>query len=159
MSNAIQLISNSQPADIGRSWSASALIENTGETPTRNLRQHTRLAIGGDPEAAIAWTDKKLEFVHNIIGPKSAGAGGIFTTTDMQQLRDKSLLTAAGIVKYEDIFGRPHITEFCYHARVPAVDFAHFPIGQPIRVYTALCERHNCADDECGTDWEQRAEE
>ncbi|WP_316206734.1 MULTISPECIES: hypothetical protein [unclassified Bradyrhizobium] len=159
ISNAVQFISYSQPAEIGRSWSASALIENTGETPTRNLRQYTRIALGGDPEQLIAWKDKTLQFVRNLIGPKSSGTGGIFTTDDMQQMRDKQLISIAGIVKYEDVFGEPHLTEFCYKPRVPRIDFQHFPVGQPIRAFSVVCEHHNCADDECGPDWRERAKE
>ena len=71
----------------------------------------------------------------------------------------KGYVGAFGAVRYKDVFGKTHLTEFCYTAQFVPIDFSKFPVGQPIRVGGVPCERHNCLDDECGADWEKRAQD
>jgi hypothetical protein len=72
-------------------------------------------------------------------------------TEDLNKLVSAGLM-AVGIIRYYDIFGEPHLTEF-----FTPIDGDNFPIGQPLRIRGNQCPTHNCEDDECSADWKDRA--
>jgi hypothetical protein len=162
MSNAFQYITYQDSTDTGRTWLAFPLIENIGNTPTRNLTTFTQGTLG--IPTGFPWNDpaKQTPRVHRLIGPKGssiAQAIGI-NAGAFNQIQTGPKFGAAGIIRYQDIFGGWHLTKYCYVARpVTHLNFQTFPANQPIRAEGQLCENHNCADDECGPDWERRARE
>ncbi|NPU12002.1 hypothetical protein HL666_14615 [Bradyrhizobium sp. 83002] len=146
-------------------WVISTVLENVGNTPTRHMRSSFDFVWGPAPVSAETFESRdpyKLPFGTGLIGPKSETATGllILGPTNLTPLQKRQThVGGIGVIKYQDIFGAPHLTEYCFTALVPPIDFTNFPIGQPIRVKGAFCERHNCADEDCGPDWKQRAQQ
>lgn len=66
-------------------------------------------------------------------------------------------LAGIGIMRYADVFGDPHLEEFCHRAQFGDMDWNGWPAGQPLRVRGIACDNHNCADEHCGPDWRARA--
>ena len=68
-----------------------------------------------------------------------------------------------GIAKYQDVFGDRHLTRFCYAFLLDQpIDWDNYPVGQPIRVpgvTSPQCAKHNCEDEECGSNREKLATE
>jgi hypothetical protein len=90
-----------------------------------------------------------------LIGPKSEVDGSVLTGKNVQ-FKCSAAISMTAVIKYEDIFGRPHITEACQFIR--SIDeFKSFPAGQSVSVGAEACNEHNCADEECGADWKERA--
>ncbi|MGJ4899439.1 hypothetical protein ACQR2B_31035 [Bradyrhizobium oligotrophicum] len=163
MSNSFQYITYQEPSEAGRMWHASPIIENVGNTQTRNLSTFTNGAIGGTPND-FPWKDsaKQTPRVHRLIGPKGSSIAQAFNADPQgfNQLQTGPRFGAVGVIRYQDIFGGWHLTEYCYVARpVTHLNFQNFPANQPVRAEGQLCEQHNCADEECGPDWEKRARE
>jgi hypothetical protein len=162
ISNAFQYITYQEPSDTGRTWLAFPLIENTGNTQTRNLTTFTQGTIGSPTD--FPWNDpaKQRPRAHRLIGPKGSAIAQKLGAdpAGFNQLQMGPRLGAAGIIRYRDIFGGWHLTEYCYVAQpVTHLNFQTFPANQPIRAEGQLCEDHNCADDECGPGWEERAKQ
>lgn len=171
IANRAVLVSNSWSAvtynDISskqREWQLTPVIENTGNTPTENLRYISSMGIcvnGTPPKEA---TDRQLDwrrktdggFIRNIIGPKSNIATQFLNITN-STFNCPWTGDAVGLVKYSDIFGNPHLLEFCTLIRLPNIDFQSYPTGQTIRIQGFACPYHNCSDNECGSDWKERA--
>jgi hypothetical protein len=170
VANSIKLVSYNQPGDKERPWQMAPVIENTGNTPTRRLRFVTTIGICGGAaldskdtlDKIIDWRGvakkgAKNQFT-NVIGPKSEIIG---TSVELANVTINCPWTVdfVGVAKFDDIFDRPHITEFCSVFHFPTIDFQNYPMGVPIRIQGFGCSYHNCSDDECGADWKQRAAE
>lgn len=164
-SNSIKFFTYDPPvADDGkrgtgpRNWSVSARIENVGGTPTRNAR----VAIGYQIRLRDVDDAAFEEFIASkpvagkiFIGPRSETPYSGLNLTEVDVPPNIGVL---GVVKYQDIFGYPHIGEFCYSAFIfPPINFRLAPAAQPINFSGAQCTHHNCADEECGSDWKKRA--
>jgi hypothetical protein len=95
-------------------------------------------------------------FAPALIGPHSEYAAEriIISNTAIE-----SPIGAMGIAKYEDIFGYPHLSEFCFNIKPPTIDLAKYPIGQAVYLGGFPCDSHNCIDAECGPDWKRRAKQ
>jgi hypothetical protein len=162
ISNSVQYITYQDPSESFRKWDITPIIENTGNTQTVALTTFSKFSIGGI-DNTFPWDDptKQIPRAVRLIGPKTSEFGQSFTTApDMlkQFQTNNARLGVVGIARYRDIFGRWHLTEYCYLARaMAAVDFQRFPAFQPLKVDGILCDKHNCADEECGGDWEERA--
>jgi hypothetical protein len=157
-----QLINYGDKASGHTQWIIAPMIENTGATATRFLKINstTNSFVGR------GWNFHEMDkepFATGIIGPRSNILGGIFGFTAVNVGQFQLNILSAGTVKYEDIFQKRHITEFCYRFFLRAhIDWEGYPAGQPIRSTGAItdeCANHNCADGECGPDWEKRAKE
>jgi hypothetical protein len=166
ISNSMRFISYEPTTDPNRKWQISDVLTNVGNTPTRHLRFVPRLGVCFTGTAAqidvndtFPWRNTaKSAYSRNLIGPKSDidGATIIFSNV---KIACPIALTSRGVIKYEDIFGYPHITEFCHYI-ASIDDFKNFPAGQSVSAGARPCENeHNCVDEECGPDWKQRAKE
>jgi hypothetical protein len=144
-------------------WTIFSIVENIGNTPTRNLEMRGMTEHGGKTQFQILdhynWKDAlKSAGRRGVIGPKSETIFLGFETAanDLAQIAEWDTrigqhyrLEMAGIITYQDIFNERHITEFCFAVYLPRTDFEHYAIGQAIRSDAELCPKHNCADDEC----------
>jgi hypothetical protein len=166
ISNAIQMITYAKPSDTGRPWQYGPIIENVGNTPTKNLRYASSGALCSSDMSAKTvdrihiWRKReRTQWVLRdaLIGPKSEIIGGRELVLTDSQIACQIPILAFGVIQYRDIFGQPHLVEFCYGVTPGFVDLKSYPMGQRIRLQGAPCETHNCQDDECGSDWEERA--
>lgn len=136
-------------------WSVSPVIDNTGNTGTREMLMTSIVGTTGEPDFDAL---EKTEFAPALILPKSDMTGAVVSMDGrgLDLLRGGGLI-AMGIVKYADIFGDLHLVEFCHRAQFGPIDWEGAPAGQPLRIRGLACERHNCEDNECGADWQARA--
>ena len=136
-------------------WSVSPLIDNTGNTGTREMLLTSIINAAGEQDFD---TLEKAEFAPALILPKSDMPGAVawMDGRALDLLRGGGLITM-GIIKYADIFGDVHLVEFCHRAQFGAIDWEGAPAGQPLRIRGLACETHNCEDNECGTAWHVRA--
>jgi hypothetical protein len=136
-------------------WSVSPLIDNTGNTGTREMLMTSIISPAGEPDFDAL---EKAEFAPALILPKSEMTGAVAAMDGraLDLLRGGGLITM-GILKYADIFGDLHLVEFCHRAQFGAIDWEGAPAGQPLRIRGLACEMHNCEDNECGRDWHARA--
>jgi hypothetical protein len=168
ISNSAKFLSYEEPYKLDRKWEITPIIDNVGNTPTVYLRYShgTGLCYNGLPDDLGSATDQhsdiwkrgtKNRYQSAIIGPKSEIAAAIVGFSDVK-INCQVAITEYMIAKYKDIFGYSHISESCYYMLRGVVnDFASYPIGQSIRVFSLACRAHNCADSECGPDWKERA--
>jgi hypothetical protein len=135
-------------------WSVSPVIDNTGNTGTREMLMTSIVGATGEPDFDAL---EKKEFAPALILPKSDMTGAVVSMDGraLDLLRGGGLI-AIGVVKYADIFGDLHLVEFCHRAQFGAIDWEGAPAGQPLRIRGLACERHNCEDNECGADWQAR---
>ncbi|NPU12039.1 hypothetical protein HL666_14805 [Bradyrhizobium sp. 83002] len=162
LSNSFQYITYQEPTESNRIWIASPLIENSGNTQTRRMTTFTQGYVG--LPGGFPWDDstKQQPRANRLIGPKGSSVAQTVGATpeSFNQMQSGPKLGAAGIIRYQDIFGGWHLTEYCYFARpMTHFDFKAFPSNQPVRAEGQLCDQHNCADEECGPDWLKRAME
>jgi hypothetical protein len=136
-------------------WSVAPLIENTGNTGTREMLITSVIGAAGGADFDSL---EKAVFAPALILPKSEMTGAVFSMDGrgLDQLRGAGLI-ALGIVKYADVFGALHLVEFCQRAEFGPIDWEGVPAGQPLRIRGIACETHNCEDNECGADWQARA--
>src|SRR5262249_44812913 len=147
VANSIQFVTYSDVTDTTRSWEVAPIIENVGNTPTRNLRYTTRVGfcpqnpMGDRYDTGINWrSPPKADLVRNAIGPKSEIIGAY------QRFGNVTLNCAwsvgfAGLVKFDDIWGHAHLFEFCGATTPHTIDFQHFPAGQRIRIAGFACPK------------------
>jgi hypothetical protein len=165
-SNAIELITyGEQVGDEGQRWVISPIVENSGQTPTRNLRTSSNHAYGQGfmtSDEFEKFSPYKMSFGPALIMPRSDITIGRFSGSAklMGQFRRREVQAHIwGAAKYEDIFGDHHLSEWCYTPEIPPADFEKYPVGQRLRTQSTLCDKHNCTDEECGPDWEERAKQ
>jgi hypothetical protein len=163
-STSFQMINYGKKDNNGHlTWQLSPAIENTGNTSTRFMEIKAPILGGVARGFNFSATISRGEFEHASIPPRSTILGGSMGFS--VGLPPGVLpIIAIGIVKYGDVFGDRHLTEYCYEFfPYTPIDLDNYPAGQPIRVVGATfiegCEKHNCEDDECGADWKQRATE
>src|SRR5262249_11601755 len=136
-------------------WSISPLIENTGNTGTRGMLMNSMISSAGDADFDSL---EKAAFSPALILPKSEMTGAVFSMDGpgLDLLRGCGLITV-GTLNWADIFGDPHLVDFCHRAQLGAIDGEGVPAGQPLRIRGIACETHNCEDNECSPDWHARA--
>jgi hypothetical protein len=154
-------------------WLARPGIENSGSTPTRNLRwimgpSFTFVSIDEIP-GIVPQVDKKQTaasgWTFGTIGPRSrmnldypANATGFGDQPFLQIAHGEARLLFTGIIRYNDIFPNTneHLTKFCYFIRADILDAAKLASGAPLELsdlghpYGRQCgARTNCTDEEC----------
>ena len=135
-------------------WIVAPLIENAGNTGTHRLMINVGTVIGPINFGAL----DQREFIPAVLLPKSdMTAGEIATEGPKLNEYRVGRLAAIGIMRYADVFGDPHLEEFCHRAQFGDMDWNGWPAGQPLRVRGIACDDHNCADEHCGPDWRERA--
>lgn len=160
ISNSLNLISYSPPATQDRAWTMYPVIESVGNTQTKYLRFYSDFAECGNPNLPLkqfsVQSNDPQAYRHQLIGPKSNVSGTTATFQANQCNGTVADIIVSGIIKYSDIFSYVHLTEFCnYIVRVDSL--GNYPAGQAVRINAIPCNQHNCTDEECGPDWEQRA--
>ena len=169
ISNSIRLISYGTVGDKERQWQTASILENVGNTPTKRL--HYITMVGFCPvfpvtdatwENGMPWVDPSMDsFIYNLIGPKAEIDGTAIPTRNVTNSCNIAAISE-GLIKYRDIFNSFHLVEFCSYVQgtfYRGIDFQNYPSGQAIRVRTLPCPKHNCSDEECGTDWYARAKD
>jgi hypothetical protein len=141
-----------------RKWQLATLITNTGNTSTRRMMVHGVTGVGGDPETSFDWAVSKDQFSPYVLLPKEEKAVGLLFLDAKNAQDAEHSISGAGIIRYEDIFGGIHLTEYCVRGQYDYIDWQNYPAGEPIRGRLYRCSTHNCEDDECGRDWRERAE-
>jgi hypothetical protein len=154
VSNKVQFVTYGKKRKDINEWVLSAIIENGGNTPTRDLKISFATGMGGPPFSMIngfPWRDVP-EVSGGVIGPKGErlGPGYITSANDLANMATGHYrVSMAGVITYKDIFGSSHRSEFCFDVIAPPVDFENYPIGQIIRQTPMFCTEHNCTDQEC----------
>jgi hypothetical protein len=137
-------------------------FENSGATPGTQVVEETNVCMqkGSDIDEDFNYRDlHNTQNVFAMIGPRTGFSS--FYHLEPEQvdaiMKSKTNLFVWGWVKYLDIFGDSHTTEFCkkyfgFTKQQGATDRADFD------VHFTQCPKHNCADDGCrneklGTDW------
>lgn len=155
-----------------RYWWFTPIIENSGNTPTKNLHYlsiascaSNPLGLGprqilacdfthrgepDDPELSVSHAGPQFRMSNAPLGPHaSIPLGGIGVTDDFIKAIQKGYAWYIyGVIRYNDVFPRSvsHVTKYCYQIRV---DLSAG--GDAVPAY-ALCNHWNCADDECKAD-------
>jgi hypothetical protein len=154
-------------------WMARPEIENSGRTPTRNLRwimgpTVTTVPIDKVPDIMPKVDEKQAAgggWTYGTLGPRSrmnldypANASGLAEQIFLQIAHGEGRLLFTGILRYNDIFPNSieQITKFCYFIRADILDTAKLPPGTPLQLsdlghpYGRQCGgRTNCTDEEC----------
>ncbi len=142
-----------QPVNIleqGRSIiSFHPIWENSGATPTRNFRQFFHIDVI-DPANVDRFTMQSVDASKqrvSVIAPHAKVPGGIDYLTPEEFFAvgkvNKPDAVLYGQLDYDDVFGAPHVTKFCYDYKATSQQ------GNAVSGVYVLCARHNCADDDC----------
>lgn len=133
-------------------WFFRVLAQNSGNTPTKNLRYIlTASQSPSDPGPIFNDPPGDVSIFRSIIGPKTTtnilGLSGLPATTIEKLANGRSNWYLYGVFHYQDWFNdRSHYaTKFCF-AAIPFIE------GDKVRVSYEPCIYWNCADDECETD-------
>jgi hypothetical protein len=126
-------------------------LENSGNTQTKNLVvslycPHPRPEVKEDPITA----NGNPLVRSRLLGPKQTVWAGVceYPTEELEDVRDnKTDMFIAMIARYDDIFNKPHVTEYCVKIVNLNGDFKN--AGETPKNNLAACEKHMCADDEC----------
>jgi hypothetical protein len=158
-----------------QAWHFTPIIENSGNTPTKDLR-FNMMIDGGPTEPEEGWTapypgvdlpdgpvDPEIPFkrlpLHGraVLGPKSQAPAVFGNSTIGAELLKKTMTShwhfyVYGVFHYHDIFPMTseHVTKYCY-----AIGTS-FKNDQVVPRF-GLCSHWNCADSECESDrkeWE-----
>jgi hypothetical protein len=164
VANSGRFITYADSSEKPRRWQFTPLIENVGNTPTRNFRYAYAFGLCIAPRFEREDVEKMEPFrdgtkprtYKSLIGPKAEIEATVIGLQNAA-IDCPSAIASVGFAKFNDIFNRPHLVEFCYLFRLPKIDLQNFPIGQPVRVQGMACDHHNCSDEECGPDWKERA--
>jgi len=136
-------------------WEFRPYMGNSGDTPTRNAQVHANfLFLPTALPANFSFVDLDQGSIPNtrfILGPKEDNVTGPLLSLPiyvLQAVKDKTAhLYFYGWLTYQDVFPKtpPHISMFCMEltdVRGQLADGSH-------QFLYALCQHHNCADDEC----------
>ena len=156
-------------------WILRPEIENSGRTPTRNLRwimgpsitsvtidevPGVMSQVDNDQAARGGWT-------YGTIGPRSrmtleyaANFTGVAEHVFLEIAHGPFRVLYTGVIRYNDIFpnsnSNGHITKFCYLISADIVDAAKLAPGTPLELSDIghplgrQCPSHtNCTDEEC----------
>lgn len=133
-----------------KSWLFYLPVENSGTTPTRDMRMHVNFdARPGELPEDFAYPD--LGSSKNIpifVAPKSKIFSSPLEISQevVEKVQQKSLrLYFYGWTTYNDVFekSRMHRTEFCYEVAGLQVN------GDRVLTFITFWHQHNCADEEC----------
>jgi hypothetical protein len=133
--------------------------ENSGTTPTRKMRTHVNWKpFTLDPPDSYDFPDldsdgNPLKTTQQTEHPTFAGPKGVVAgynldipLTHVKAAADgKMKILVWGWATYDDVFGEPHRTEFCYEVRAKMVT------ENNAAAWLASYRRHNCIDDDCNT--------
>jgi len=130
--------------------------KNSGNTQARNTQLESTYCIHTGKNLPNLPLDFSFPETNPFEAPHLMPPGGDFTTArripeaELLKARTNSnvILYVWGTVKYDDIFGAHHKTEYCFDYIGWAID----PQGQTVPQF-AFCNRHNCDDRDCPKQW------
>lgn len=139
--------------------------ENSGETPTRNLRIYTDYMLTNVPlpeTFSFSQIDPEEPPAMAILGPKATSKGGIaphsaspaLTPQDILDIQSgQRFLYLWGWARYSDILPNTpeRVTRFCWQIIADGNPLTFNPLLDPqgLRWSNIHQRRGNCADDEC----------
>jgi len=142
-------------------WSFAPVWENSGTTPTRNLRIHVSSqwrpdALPDNFGFPDLWSDPQAPHVEIpiLLGPKATIAGTSITFAPdliMKVNTRQEHIYFWGWATYRDVFSKTpmHVTKFCQELTGFGDNpFAPIAVG-PIPITLSNCNHNNCADEEC----------
>jgi hypothetical protein len=111
-------------------WIVAPLIENAGNTGTHRMMIKIGTVIGPINFGAL----DQREFTPAVLPPKSDMAAGEIAI-EGPKLKEYRMgqLAGIGIIRYADVFGDPHLEEFCHRAQFDDMDWIGMdgPPGYP----------------------------
>jgi hypothetical protein len=129
----------------------TAVLTNSGNTPTRNLKFFMRCASANAP-VEEPWTllfQDKIEKLSLVIGPHAtANAQCAFSPAQLRQIGEGKLHGyVLGDITYNDRFDDKTLrrTQFSWRLSNVRVD----PAGKTVALTAVPQGQHNCADEEC----------
>jgi hypothetical protein len=128
-------------------------LENNGNTQTRflNVSLYCPRPTAFDKVDPLTAKGEPAFTAPRLLGPKQATLAGTcnYTASELENVRMYSWdLFIAARATYEDIFEKPHITEWCAKVmNLGAGDFAK--LGTVPTADLGPCAAQNCADEEC----------
>jgi hypothetical protein len=133
-------------------WEFQPVLENTGLTPTRGLRQQfNSLVTPFVMKTDFAFPDVNLGYSPFVIGPKESVNGAVTAASAIDIALVKSHqrhLYLWGWAMYRDVFERTpvHVSMFC----AELTDVRGDPTKNLNSQFTwTLCHYHNCTDHDC----------
>jgi len=146
-------------------WRLVPAWENSGETPTRNLRIYTDCILTNVPlpeNFSFTQIDPEEPAAMAMLGPKATSKGGIaphsaspaLTPQDILDIQSgRRFLYLWGWARYSDILPNTpeRITRFCWQIIADGNPLTFNPLLDPqgLRWSNIHQRRGNCADDEC----------
>ena len=146
-------------------WQLRVVWENSGPTPTRNMRSRIQCDIfDAKLPNDFNFDHASPEFRPGFIGPRATIESASIpyphlTDAQLIQIRNEErFLYLWGEARYYDIFPETaeHVTRFCYNIEIYGAveDVGIYRFGEPLRegIVDARFVLHstgNCADDEC----------
>lgn len=129
----------------------TAVLTNSGNTPTKNLRFFMRCVTAREP-VEEPWTllfQDKIEKLSLMVGPHAtANAQCSFSPTQLWQIGEGKLYGyVLGDVTYHDRFDDKTLrrTQFSWRLSDVRLD----PVGRTVALTAIPQGQHNCADEEC----------
>jgi hypothetical protein len=136
---------------------------NAGQTPTRKMmigiasNCETPSALPDDP--TVDWKsflhDQTKQVAYSFGPQETTQLGGCYThSSDLiaSGKQGNDYVYTMGYAKYRDIYGKPHLTEYCDETHVSTY------VGQAVGLnyyQHFACTAHNCTDEDCGAEFEQ----
>lgn len=146
-------------------WRFRPLWQNSGDTPSKNLRIFTGCELRDTP-LPVGFKFKHGEEGTGLLPPKSTLSGGLAPTPPQAAITPQDILDVQagrkflylwGWAKYHDVFPgtKEHVTHFCWLVTPLGDPLKYIPGTQPpapggLAFHTIHHPEGNCADEECG---------
>lgn len=147
-------------------WRIGVTWQNSGDTPTRQLRFYVDGLLTNapiTPSYDFNYIDPRATPGPGMLGPKTPGSAGqaphmphqaALTPQDIVDIQNgRKFFYLWGWARYFDILPDTdeHITRFCWLIRILGDPFLFNPAVDPnsVRIFNSYEARGNCADEEC----------
>jgi hypothetical protein len=146
-------------------WRFRPLWQNSGDTPSKNLRIHTGCELRNAP-LPVGFNFNQAREGTGLLPPKAPLSGGLapesqqaaITPQDILDLQaGRKFLYVWGWAKYRDVFPgtKERVTHFCWLVTPVGNPLEYVPGSQPpapggLAFHTIHHAEGNCADEECG---------
>jgi hypothetical protein len=134
-------------------WHFSLKWSNQGSTPTHNLAMFAKAKrFKGPTDDPSFPTADNVEPVRGLIGPKGeaySGPAAIDHDIMLKMAKEDWRFFIWGVVKYEDVFWRKHVTMTCLRMDLKSTNWEVPKQDQVVRCPGIPYKKWNGADDEC----------
>lgn len=153
----------------GVAWSASAVLENSGNSPTKDMIVTTVCTPSFEPmndparieKTNLLYKSRTVDFRRMVFGPKQIARAGFCPVSALNEILSLFPggihLYVHGAVMYHDIFDDQHVhlTDFCF-------DNVNFNAGgttndPTMTAFSFACRNRNCVDEECSAEQQKAA--